>query len=123
MTKNSIMEIVGGRGHIIDYLKTLLPVLAVLALAAGCQTPPSPPPAVPQNTNITEVIILREGDMLKISFPANANLNTTQPIRRDGMISMPLVGEVKAAGRTPEQLEGGSGEPLLDAVIVEGGHG
>lgn len=43
--------------------------------------------------------------MLKISFPANANLNTTQPIRRDGMISMPLIGEVKAVGKTPAELE------------------
>ena len=33
------------------------------------------------------------------------DLNTTQPIRRDGMISMPLIGEVKAAGKTPKQLE------------------
>ena len=52
-----------------------------------------------------EIITLRESDVLKISFPANANLNTTQPIRRDGMISMPLIGEVKAAGKTPKQLE------------------
>jgi len=43
--------------------------------------------------------------VLKISFTANANLNTTEPVRRDGMISMPLIGEVKAAGKTPKQLE------------------
>jgi polysaccharide export outer membrane protein len=108
MTKNFITGIVGGSGRFIDCLKTLLPglaVLAVLALAAGCQTyEPFPLPAQ-QGTNATEIITLREGDVLKISFPANANLNTTQPIRRDGMISMPLIGEVKAAGKTPKQLE------------------
>ena len=58
-----------------------------------------------QGTNATEIITLREGDVLKISFPGAANLNTTQPIRRDGMISMPLIGEVKAAGKTPKELE------------------
>jgi polysaccharide export outer membrane protein len=102
----------------------------VLALVAGCQTQPPLPPATLQGvtntteiitlraalvdamkqtlqggTNATEIITLREGDVLKVSFPANANLNTTQPIRRDGMISMPLIGEVKAAGKTPKQLE------------------
>ena len=61
------------------------------------------------------VITLREGDVLKISFPANANLNTTQPIRRDGMISMPLVGEVKAAGKTPKELE----KDLVDAYSTQ----
>jgi polysaccharide export outer membrane protein len=52
---------------------------------------------------------------MKISFPANANLNTTQPIRRDGMISMPLVGEVKAAGKTPKELE----KDLIDAYSTQ----
>jgi len=52
-----------------------------------------------------ETITLHEGDVLKISFPANANLNKTAPIRRDGMISLDLVGEVKAAGKTPKELE------------------
>jgi polysaccharide export outer membrane protein len=130
MTKNFITGIVGGSGRFIDCLKTLLPGLMVLALVAGCQTQPPLPPATLQGvtntteiitlraalvdamkqtlqggTNATEIITLREGDVLKVSFPANANLNTTQPIRRDGMISMPLIGEVKAAGKTPKQLE------------------
>ena len=78
-------------------------------LAAGDPTPAPLPQSVQKGTNAaetaTEIITLRESDVLKISFPANANLNTTQPIRRDGMISMPLVGEVKAAGKTPKQLE------------------
>jgi polysaccharide export outer membrane protein len=106
MTKNLITEIVGGRGRFIDCLKTLLPGLAVLALAAGCQTN-NPYSALPlqHGTNATDIITLRESDVLKISFPGSANLNTTQPIRRDGMISMPLVGEVKAVGKTPAELE------------------
>ncbi len=49
--------------------------------------------------------VLREGDVLKISFPGSPTLNTTQTIRDDGIISMPLVGEVKAAGLTPDELD------------------
>ena len=106
MKKSFITEIVGSRSRFLDCLKTLLPGLVVLALTAGCQTQSPLPSDVPQATNATKVIILRAGDVVKISFPeANANLNTTQPIRRDGMIYMPLIGEVKAAGKTPKELE------------------
>ena len=73
----------------------------------------TPPPQT--NINTTEVMILREGDILKISFPANPNLNTTQPIRRDGMISMPLIGEVQAADKTPRQLE----QDLINAYSTQ----
>jgi polysaccharide export outer membrane protein len=52
-----------------------------------------------------EVIVLREGDVLKISFPASPTLDTTQQIRRDGKISLSLVGEVDATGLTPPVLE------------------
>jgi len=42
---------------------------------------------------------------LKISFPCSPNLDTTQQIRRDGKITMPLVGEVDAVGLTPDALQ------------------
>jgi len=115
MTKNFITKIIGGRGRFVRRLKQLAPGLVVLALAAGCQTQPSLPPAALQGTNTTEIITLREGDVLKISFPANANLNKTQPIRRDGMISLDLVGEVKATGKTPKELE----KDLLDLYSTQ----
>jgi polysaccharide export outer membrane protein len=53
----------------------------------------------------SEMIILREGDVLKITFPGSANLDTAQPIRRDGKLNLPLVGEVEAAGLTPDDLQ------------------
>lgn len=81
-------------------------VLMLLFASTGCET---------QKTSFkdsfgappthTEPIILREGDVLKISFPGTANLDTTQPIRRDGNIVMSMVGEVKAVGLTPSELE------------------
>src|SRR5262249_33188893 len=50
-------------------------------------------------------IILREGDVVKITFPGSPNLDTTQPIRRDGKLNLPLIGEMVAAGMSPSDLQ------------------
>jgi polysaccharide biosynthesis/export protein len=44
-------------------------------------------------------------DMLQISVWGNNDLSVHVPVRPDGMISMPLVGDVKAAGLTPYELK------------------
>ncbi|HEY1791192.1 MAG TPA: polysaccharide biosynthesis/export family protein [Verrucomicrobiae bacterium] len=49
--------------------------------------------------------ILRQGDVVKVSFPGSSNLNESEQIRLDGKISLPLVGDVQAAGLTPDQLQ------------------
>jgi polysaccharide biosynthesis/export protein len=78
----------------------------LMALAAGCQTqPPQPGGVKDQTTASPEIIALREGDVLKISFPGSPTLDTTQQIRRDGKITLPLVGEVQAAGMSTESLQ------------------
>jgi len=43
--------------------------------------------------------------MVHIKFPGAPAMDTTQPIRRDGRISLQLVGEIYAAGLTPSELE------------------
>jgi len=53
----------------------------------------------------SESVILREGDVVDISFPGAPTLNTKQQIRTDGKIALSLVGEVTAAGKTPEMLQ------------------
>jgi len=81
-----------------------------LALVTGCQTPQ--PTAAMQQTRgqaegsrPTEAQTLREGDTLRISFPGVPNLDTTQQVRRDGRITLSMVGEVMAAGLTAGGLE------------------
>ena len=88
-------------------------VAVVLALSfTGCQTPDANPvwpsdvaKAAATNTPKSDAMVLREGDSVRISFPGAPNLNTIAPIRRDGMITLQLIGEFKAAGLTPSQLE------------------
>jgi polysaccharide export outer membrane protein len=109
MTKNFIKEFAGAKCRFIRLLAILTAGVVLLAAVAGCQTDqftlanPSKPMAKPAAT--TEAITLREGDVLKISFPDSPSLDTTQQIRRDGKISLPLVGEVQAAGISTSELE------------------
>ena len=48
---------------------------------------------------------MREGDVIQVTFEGSTNLNTTAKITFDGVINMPLIGKVKAAGKTPLELE------------------
>ena len=49
--------------------------------------------------------LLGPGDSVDVTVYGQADLSQTVTIKPDGMIALPLVGEVKAAGRTTAQLE------------------
>jgi len=88
-----------------DRSRTMLATLAaaILTAVAGCQTAQTKASVEPADQ--ANAIILREGDVLKITFPGAPNLNDSQQIRRDGKIALSMVGEVVAAGLTPADLE------------------
>ena len=44
------------------------------------------------------------GDKVSVNVWQNPELSVETPIRPDGMIAMPLIGDVMAAGREPKQL-------------------
>ena len=94
-----------GNGNAIKWIVMLL---AVVTAFAGCGTVP-PKNSTSENpageAPHSEKILLREGDVLKITVPGAANLDTVQPIRRDGKLNLTLVGEVDAAGLTPDDLQ------------------
>lgn len=96
----------------------LTALLVAFALVTGCQTtePVSsvPPPNEAAASN-PEVLVLREGDELRITFPGAPNLDTTQRVRTDGRITMAMVGEVVASGLTPADLE----KKLLDLYSTQ----
>ena len=49
--------------------------------------------------------LIGSGDMLAINVWKEPDVSRSIPVRPDGRISLPLVGELQAAGRTPLQLE------------------
>jgi protein involved in polysaccharide export with SLBB domain len=57
--------------------------------------------------NLAELpVLLEPGDEIEVKFYYTPELDVTQVIRPDGYISMQLVGEVKAEGKTPAELAG-----------------
>lgn len=76
--------------------------VGLLILGSGCETIPlSPPPASAVPEALTRLV---PGEEIEVAFMGAPNLNTTQKIRRDGKISLQLMGEVQAAGKTPGEL-------------------
>ncbi len=49
--------------------------------------------------------VIGNDDVLAISVWKEPELTKSVPVRSDGKISLPLVGEIQAAGQTPRQLE------------------
>ena len=89
------------------------PLLAVLVAITGCTTDQfanspvggtSKPSNSPEQVQ-TNSILLREGDTVHIAFPSSPSFDTTEQIRMDGKIMMPLIGEVAAAGKTPLEFQ------------------
>lgn len=77
-------------------------MLALLALGrpAGAQTQTTRAEGEPANAYAIGL-----GDVLEISVWKNPDLSTTVPVRPDGRISVPLLGDVQAAGMTPLALK------------------
>lgn len=87
-----------------------------LALTAlGCETGGNPvydgeAQAPPQEARERQTMVegeyrLRRGDVLEVRLAFNPELNQIAPIRPDGRLSLPRVGEVVVAGRTPGELQ------------------
>jgi len=95
--------------------KTTKLALALLTTVTigGCATHLEQPP----NTGDTKLFqsasspapltpyLLQAGDLLAIRFYRNPELDQDVTVRPDGMISLPFVDEVKAAGRSPKELD------------------
>jgi polysaccharide biosynthesis/export protein len=81
--------------------------------SGGAATAPSSNAAQPsQNVDAStaqkphdDSFVIGNDDVLAINVWKEPDVSKTIPVRSDGKISLPLVGEVQAAGRTPLKLE------------------
>lgn len=89
-------------------------LLALAVLLSACSNKPVAPP--PQTTDVLDEYRIGVGDSLRINVWRNAELSSEVPVRPDGMVSLPLVGDIKAAGRTTTELSSALTEALTDYV-------
>ena len=87
----------------------LLMLMFITALLSCAETRPNLPPASSSWQDAGPSVLVESykmavGDRLQISVWKNPELSIASPIRPDGKISVALIGDVMAAGRTPETL-------------------
>lgn len=80
-------------------------VIAFAFLVSACASSggtAAPPPALSEN--LVDDYQIGIDDIVQVSVWRNPELGITVPVRPDGKISVPLVGDVAAGGRTPGQV-------------------
>ena len=80
-----------------------LPDSAGAAKSGQPATPDTTPPRVAGVQ--PETFIIGAEDVLTINVWREPELSKALPVRPDGMITLPLIGEIKASGLTPVQLQ------------------
>ncbi|MBK1849831.1 polysaccharide biosynthesis/export family protein [Marinobacter sp. 1-4A] len=87
----------------ITYVRTgLIAILSVFI--AACSGLPSSAEMPPASELQAEPYMIGVGDTVSIHVWRNPELGQSIVVRPDGFISMPLMGDVKAEGKKPEQL-------------------
>jgi polysaccharide biosynthesis/export protein len=85
-------------------LAGVVSILTLLIFAeVGCQTETGG--SLSAQAEVPKHVTLASGDVVKLTFSSAPELNQSQKIRTDGKLSLPLVGEVDAGGKTVGQLQ------------------
>lgn len=106
---------------LLNQCKVYILSLAFLFMAAGCASESivitDAPQLIEYKTSKT-ISVYRIGvdDTVSINVWRNPELSVNIPVRPDGKISMPLIGDVKAAGLTPEEVAKTIGEKLKNFI-------
>ncbi len=80
----------------------LFALVVCVLMCGACQ---SPLPPLPNPPGPKTAVRLSPGDVIKLSFAEDTDLDQVQRIRRDGKISLPYLGEVTAAGKRVIDLQ------------------
>lgn len=88
----------------------VIATLVAVALSTGCASRSASSPeainralSVDTTTSVDEYV-LGPTDTVRVSVWRNEDLSITVPVRPDGKVSVPLIGDVQASGKTPEGL-------------------
>jgi polysaccharide export outer membrane protein len=75
------------------------------AVSERTTTPDAQAKAAPSHSAHDDSFIIGKNDVLAINVWKEPDVSRSIPVRSDGKISLPLVGEIQAAGETPLKLE------------------
>ncbi len=92
-----------------NFLVVVFMMGSIMGILACSTSQPKLPPKENSWENSGPSVLVKSyrmavGDQLQINVWKNPELSLSEPIRPDGKISMPLIGEVMAVGLTPEKL-------------------
>jgi polysaccharide export outer membrane protein len=105
-----------------------------LAASPATQTPPTagamidpatmaaPAAATKATPPSTKVYVIGAEDVLRIVIWNNAPMSGEFPVRPDGAISIPLLGDVMVALKTPQQVEEDIAHRLIDGQLIRDPH-
>lgn len=83
-----------------------LAMFGLLLLLGACATMRGgdAPPKIDPEAQAVKVYRIGVDDILEVSVWHNPDLSVKVPVRPDGMISVPLAGDVTAGGKTPDEV-------------------
>jgi len=92
-----------------NFLAVVYMMFFIMGISACSTSEPRLPPKESTGKDVGPSVLVKSyklavGDQLQINVWKNAELSLAEPIRPDGKISMPLIGDVMAVGFTPEEL-------------------
>lgn len=81
-------------------------VLVAIVLSTACATSgnTSPPPRPDAATQAVNDYLIGVDDQLQVTVWHNPDLSVSVPVRPDGKVTVPLVGDIPAGGRTTDQV-------------------
>ena len=86
----------------------LLGVIGLTLLGCGNPIDAAPGVAIPSDARTRQANgDIGPGDVLTVSYAGAPELNTTQKVRADGKVSLPMIGDVRAAGRSLSSFQSG----------------
>lgn len=92
-------------------------VLLLVALLSACASAGGSPTPPPDRTEAAvDDYLIGVDDIVQVTVWRNPELGITAPVRPDGKISVPLVGDVRAGGRTPSDVAADIEEKLAAYV-------
>ena len=93
-------------------------VIVLLVGLAACSSNPVSNQAPPSAKALDSVATYRIGvdDIIEVSVWRYPELKSTMPVRADGLITIPLVGDIRAGGRTPAEVSEEARKAMADYI-------